>query len=319
MSRLCHARAMPPPLVYSGCALDRAARQRRDTAWVADRLRDPQTRLVPVWRDQSLVIPGGAPSAAAVAGTGAREVIAMAGHVALLGVEADGVAWFAADLSEHDRGVVAELHGGAAFTDLRKVGAVLERADGALLAYARGLMHWHRRHRYCGACGGPTVSREGGHVRVCTDPDCRSEHFPRTDPAVIMLVVRPGPDGGACLLARQARWPRGMVSALAGFLEPGESLEEAVRREVEEEVGIAAVDVGYRGSQPWPFPSSLMLGFRAEAPAGAEIDRDDDELEYARWFTRAEVAEIDRFGLKLPRADSIARWLVEDWFDEGRS
>jgi NAD+ diphosphatase len=131
-----------------------------------------------------------------------------------------------------------------------------------------------------------------------------------------MLVTRPGPNGGACLLARQSRWPPGMVSTLAGFVEPGESLEEAVAREVFEETAVPVSNVRYRGSQPWPFPSSLMLGFRAEAEEGAPITFDRHELEDARWFTRADIAEFPAMGLKLPRRDSIARRLVDEWLHQ---
>lgn len=310
-------RVMPSDLLYTGCLLDRAADQRRDAGWVAERLNDPRSLFIPVWRDRNLIIPADPPTAAAVAGTGAQDIIPLAAHVALLGIDNEARAWFAADLSALEREVVSELHGGAQFTDLRRYGAVMDRADGSVLAYARGLMHWHNRHRFCGVCGSPTVSREGGHIRVCTDPDCRAQHFPRTDPAVIMLVTRPGPDGGACLLARQSKWPSGMVSTLAGFLEPGESLEEAVAREVAEETDVAVGAVRYRASQPWPFPSSLMLGFRAEAAADADIRFAAQELEDARWFTRADIAVFPETGLTLPRADSIARWLVEEWLAEG--
>jgi NAD+ diphosphatase len=271
---------------------------------------------VPVWRDLSLVVSGRRPAVAAISGAGGLEVGADTDSVVLLGVEAGGRAWFAADLSEREQQDLARLHDGAEFTDLRRVGALMDHADGALLAYARGMLHWHRRHRFCGVCGRPTTSRHGGHLRVCTGVDCAAEHFPRTDPAVIMLVTRPGPDGGACLLARQSRWPRGMVSTLAGFVEPGESLEEAVAREVFEETAVAVADVRYRGSQPWPFPSSLMLGFRAEAEAGAPITFDRHELEDARWFTRADIADFRAMGLKLPRRDSIARRLVDEWLHD---
>src|SRR5262249_49094954 len=147
------------------------------------------------------------------------------------------------------------------FTDLRRVGPLLERFEGSLLAYARGITYWHQRHRFCGVCGAPTRSRDAGHVRVCLNETCKTQHFPRTDPAVIMLVH----DGDRCLLGRQSVWPTGMHSTLAGFVEPGESLEEAVAREVREETAIEVTDVAYHSSQPWPFPSSVMLGFHARA------------------------------------------------------
>ena len=195
----------------------------------------------------------------------------------------------------------------ARFMDLRRAAALLERGQASLLAHARGMMHWHRNHLFCGTCGGATLSRQGGHVRVCGS--CGREHFPRTDPAVIMLVVR----DGACLLARKPEWTDGMYSTLAGFVEPGESLEEAVAREVFEETAVTVADVSYRASQPWPFPASLMLGFRARATT-TRIQIDDHELADARWFRRDDLAH----GRHLPRADSIARWLIDEWLAEGR-
>ncbi len=307
-------------ILYTGCALDRADHLRRDDGWLMERLLAPETRFVPVWRDLSLVISGKAPAMATISGTGGAPFRESADAAVLLGLDESGHACFAIDLSSHEEKGLAGVFDAAEFTDLRRVGALMDQADGALLAYARGMLHWHRRHRFCGVCGSPTMSRQGGHLRVCTNADCAAEHFPRTDPAVIMLVTRPGPDGGACLLARQSRWPRGMVSTLAGFVEPGESLEEAVAREVYEETAVAVGNVRYRGSQPWPFPSSLMLGFRAEAEAGAPITFDRHELEDARWFTRADIADFPAMGLKLPRRDSIARWLVDEWMhDDGGS
>jgi NAD+ diphosphatase len=192
----------------------------------------------------------------------------------------------------------------------------LPAGEAAILAYARALMNWHRRHRHCSVCGGPTLIREGGHSRVCLDAGCRAQHFPRTDPAIIVLVTRDGPRGEACLLARQPGWPKGLVSTLAGFVEPGETAEAAVVREVREEVGIDVDHVRYAGSQPWPFPSSLMLAFRASASPGAKLALNPGELEFGRWFSRAEVVRLADVGLKLPTADSIARQLVEDWLGE---
>ena len=197
-------------------------------------------------------------------------------------------------------------------TDLRRVGPVMTREDGALLAYARGLMWWHARSRYCGVCGAPTESVEAGHVRRCSSPACNASHFPRTDPAVIMLVH----DGDRALLGRQKVWVGGMYSTLAGFVEPGECLEEAVAREVWEEAGIRIADARYHSSQPWPFPSSLMIGFHARATT-TEIVLNQSELEDAAWFTRAELRDFGAQGKSLPRQDSIARRLIEDWLALG--
>ena len=181
-----------------------------------------------------------------------------------------------------------------------------------MLAYANALVHWHRTHRYCGACGTPTTSVRGGHVRRCSDAACAREHFPRTDPAVITLVC----DGDRCLLARRRDWAPGRRSTVAGFVEPGETLEHTVAREVFEEVGVRVGDVRYRGSQPWPFPQSLMLGFRATA-ASTEIAVDGDEIAEADWYTPGRIeADAAAGTLILPPFDSISRRLVEDWLAE---
>ncbi len=299
-------------LMYTGAALDRAAALRRDEGWVAERLDDGATQIVPVWRGLSLIAAGDSPSAVTITGSPARALVRIAESVALLGMDGD-VAYFAADVSAHDEGALAPLSDGAEFMDLRQAGALMERRQGMLLAYARGIIYWHHRHRFCGDCGSPTEGRQGGHMRVCTGPACGRQHFPRTDPAVIMLVTHPA--SGACLLGHQSRWPRGMYSTLAGFVEPGESLEEAVAREIFEEAGITVGGVRYRASQPWPFPSSLMLGFRAEAET-TEITCDRQEIEDARWFTRDEIGRFEEQGLRLPRTDSISRWLIEEWLKE---
>ncbi len=236
--------------------------------------------------------------------------------------------WFAVDLGERaaedalllasrlsDLPVEEDGSDGAAeFVDLRRHGPVLPRPLAARLAYARGLAFWHQRHRFCGACGAPTVAEQAGHVRRCVNPDCGISHFPRTDPAMIVLIT----DGDRALLGRQAAWPAGMYSCLAGFVEPGESLEQAVRREVLEEAGITLSAVRYHSSQPWPFPASLMIGFRADA-ASTEIRIDPAELEDARWFTRQQVRTPwpDGTSVLSPRTDSIARHLIDAWLAEG--
>jgi NAD+ diphosphatase len=224
---------------------------------------------------------------------------------------------FAADLSAHEDSALTALMNGAAFLDLREVGPVMNQQDANLLAYARGVMYWHRRQRFCGICGHPTESRRGGHMRKCTNEQCGREHYPRTDPAVIMLVTRATPTGEVCLLAHKSSFPTGRFSVLAGYVDPGESLEEAVAREVLEEVGVAVTDVTYKASQPWPFPSSLMLGFRARA-ISEEIVCDQDEIEEAFWFSRDDLVRFPDQGYQLSRPDSIARWLIDEWIAEGR-
>jgi len=294
------------PNFYAGGVLDRVSLQRKDQSWIDAQRAAAETRIVPVWRTQNFVIDAAdAPRAVLLSSADLPDDA----DLMLLG-QRDGVAYFAVDLSElEDPAAHPAFAGRGSFADLRTVGPLVARDEGSLLAYARGLTWWHQRHRFCGVCGHPTVSAEAGHVRRCTNPDCATSHFPRTDPAVIMLVH----DGDRCLLGRQERFPPGMYSTLAGFVEPGESLEEAVAREVLEETGVLVSDVHYHSSQPWPFPSSLMLGFHATA-ASREISTDQDELEDAAWFTRDELLTWDGTGpRRLPRTDSISRRLIEDW------
>ncbi|MBB6252439.1 NAD(+) diphosphatase [Nitrospirillum iridis] len=306
---------------YTGAGLDRATVARKQADWLAQRLTAPESRFLAVWRGQFLVAspPEGAPPE-----TGAQPVFLDPGSPwwreaatlapAFLGVEGES-AFFAVDLSGLEEGH-PHLAGLGTPTDLRTLAHQVDRSTASLLAYVRGLLGWHQRHRFCGVCGTVTEVIDGGHVRRCANPDCLTLHFPRTDPAVIMLVH----DGDRCLMGRQSRFGLGMYSTLAGFVEPGESLEEAVAREVMEEAGVQVTDVRYQSSQPWPFPSSLMLGFHARALT-TEVKVDLEELEDARWFTRGEVREASlRRGppdgtLRLPPADSIARRLIEDWLD----
>ena len=294
---------------YSGAAIDRLANRRGDAAWLAERLAAPNTRIVPVWRDRNLVVaagPDGAPAAAWLALDAIGPLAGAAPEFVLLGDE-DGVAYFSIDLSQIDDPAADPVFAGRGeFVSLREVGAVLRRADAALLALAKGLAHWHARHRFCGVCGHATEVKDAGHVRVCTG--CATQHFPRTDPAVIMLVT----DGDRCLLGHNKRFPERIYSTLAGFVEPGESLEEAVAREVLEETGVRVGRARYHSSQPWPFPASIMLGFHAEAESEA-ITVQTTELADARWFSRADIANFEQLGLRLPRPDSIARRLIEHW------
>lgn len=298
---------MAEPNFYAAAGLDRASYRRKDQDWLTQRLLDPATRFVPVWRSQNLVlsVAGAAPRAAFLR----RQEIVIEGETALLGIIED-CAYFALDLSHVEAPLEAlHLESAVEFTDLRRVGPLLARQEGSLLAYARGIAYWHSRHGHCGVCGSPTRSEEAGHVRRCTNAACNAQHFPRTDPAVIMLVH----DGERCLLGRQRIWPTGMHSTLAGFVEPGESLEEAVAREVFEETGILVDEVTYHSSQPWPFPASIMLGFHARA-RNTEIRVDKVELQDARWFERGFLlTHHDGDDFRLPRRDSIARRLIEDW------
>lgn len=294
----------------SGLSLDRAAELRGDPRRLDEAWSGAGTRVLPVWRSQHFVIgEGGAPEVLLVE-TRSLETLGWSheGRV-LLGTDS-GVAYFAVDVSELETPAESlGLDASHRLVSLREVAALMSREQGALLAYANGILSWHRRHRYCGRCGSETTLGQGGHVRICANATCAETHFPRTDPAVIMLVT----DGeGRALLGRQAAWPKGVYSTLAGFVEPGESLEEAVAREVREETGVEVNGVRYHSSQPWPFPSSIMLGFVARATT-FDVHPCEDELEDARWFSRAELRE--RRGVELPSKISIARRLVEDWLD----
>jgi NAD+ diphosphatase len=295
-----------PANFYAG-GLDRASHRRKDKEWLAARLAHAASRFVPVWRGQSLVVDAQGDEPRAVCPPCPE--IAAEGETVLLGLSGTQ-AYFAIDLSALENPLQhIRADDRAEFVDLRRVGPLLPRDEGALLAYARGILYWHARHRFCAVCGNPSRSEEAGHLRRCTSAACGATHFPRTDPAVIMLVH----DGDHCLLGRQRSWLPGMHSTLAGFVEPGESLEEAVAREVREETGIAVEDVTYHSSQPWPFPSSLMLGFYARARS-RDIRLDSHELEAAHWFTRDFIrAHQDDDQFRLPRRDSIARRLIEEW------
>ncbi|KAA3628654.1 MAG: NAD(+) diphosphatase [Proteobacteria bacterium] len=219
---------------------------------------------------------------------------------------------FSITCDEHPRHLLSLGSPALMFFELRKATALLDPESASLLGYAMAMDHWHRNHRYCGVCGNPTEPSESGHMRTCTNRDCAQKHFPRTDPAVIVLVV----DGEqSCLLGRKREWPDRRYSTIAGFVEPGETPEQAVIREVFEETGTTVRQPRYYQSQPWPFPGSLMLGFYATARRG-EVHLFDNELQDARWFTREEIIDWVSTGrLRLPTRISIAYRLIESWFE----
>ena len=225
---------------------------------------------------------------------------------------------FAVDVSPGDEDRFSAFIGEYEFIDLREAGWLLNAHEAALLAYARGLLYWHRHSAFCSTCGSPAHSRHGGHLRLCSNDLCERMIFPRTDPAVIMLIEHHPTSGPAkCLLARNSRFAARMMSTLAGFVDPSESLEDTVIREVYEEAGIRVDRVSYQASQPWPFPSSIMLGFRASA-INTDIQIDGVEIEEADWFSADELNAFGEWGdgsegYCLPRRDSIARYLIESW------
>ena len=291
---------MATPNTFAGVALDRAAEHRRDPEWLAARLADAGSAAIVTTPDGLYVAADDPPRPALVPLAGIRDPV-------LLGLR-EGRALFAADAEA----VPAEQLGAGRAVTLRDAGGLLSQADAGLAAYAVAMLNWHRRNRFCGVCGTPTDVAEAGHVRHC--PNCGAQHHPRTDPVVIVLVT----DGERALLGRQARWPPGRYSALAGFVEPGEAVEDAVAREVREESGIEISAAVYRSSQPWPFPASLMLGFIADYASG-EPSPHDHELEDVRWFERAELREIAAGNRPehLPPPIAIARRLIDEWLALG--
>jgi NAD+ diphosphatase len=310
---------------FCGNPLDREGIRRRDRAWLDARLEDPSSRFLPVWQAKPLLKKeAAAQRGEAERSAGPREggrALAWAKREFFADLEApepvflgngDGVAHFAVDVSAVEKPEVAfGIADVASFDDLRAAVALLPAADAAIAAQARTMVDWHARHRHCAVCGGHTRSVLGGANRVCFD--CQAEHFPRTDPVAIAVVVR----GDQCLLGRSPGWPAHMFSALAGFVEAGESLEDAVRREVMEEAGVRVGRVTYLTSQPWPFPSSLMLGCVAHAESEA-IAIDPAELEEARWFSRDALRAAlagSRKDLGAPPPFAIAHHLIRAWVE----
>ncbi|MEO1018627.1 MAG: NAD(+) diphosphatase, partial [Pseudomonadota bacterium] len=257
-----------PPHVYAHDRFDRAALQRRDELWLASRREDPETRVILVSSGLKFQFDNKGDAPQAIVGRVADQGDPLPEEAIFLGVDGEIAVFALPHDADHQDAV-----------DLREHGPSLPADQAGLLAYARALVHWHGTHRFCGHCGSATRVIQGGHARLCTQ--CARQVFPRTDPAVIVLVL----SGRRCLMARSARFLPGMYSTLAGFVEPGESLEMTVRREVFEEVGVRLDDLSYRSSQPWPFPQSLMICFHAEA-ASTEIRIDEDELEDAGWYSR---------------------------------
>jgi NAD+ diphosphatase len=321
-------------LAYSGAIIDRAANQRSDPAWVDATLAADGARLIPMWRDRCIVA-GEPPVPVIVPAAEARAVLSAAAEVVFLGLDDHG-GIFAADLSpageapareapagEASAGEApageawaAKVAGGERALDVRSLAGALRPAEAALLGYARGILYWHRHQRYCGTCGSPTRTGHGGHLRTCQNEACTRLHFPRVEPAVIMLVENQGTPR-KCLLARHKGSAAGSYSTLAGFVGVSESLEDAVRREVAEETGVPVGTVTYQASQGWPFPSGLMIGFRATALAET-VHADGEEVIEARWFTRAELADHAAATGRLGREDSIDRYLLRSWLDEAR-
>jgi len=279
--------------------VDRSGERRKDSDWLAEASASADARYVPVWGRRCLV--GGDPPHALLLDRTQADAFVDEDKLIFLGLFRNQPAFAVAIDADQEQPFV-EL---GQFEGLRFLGTKLPLDEANLVAHARALVLWHASQLYCGVCGSASAPSAGGNSRRCLNEDCGREIFPRTDPAVIVLVT----DGDRCLLGRQPGWPEGRYSTIAGFVEPGESLEDAVRREVYEEANVRISAVHYHSSQPWPFPSSLMLGFIADA-ATTEIRLNDGELEDARWFSREELKSDFP---KLPFRISIARRLVDHW------
>ena len=287
--------------IFAGAFVDRTAERRKDPDWLAEASASADSLFMPVWQRRCLVHEDRGRSTLCLM---ARDETGIDDEAELifLGLYHDRPVFaFAAHAVEEpfaNRG---------RFEGLRQIGMLLAPDQANLAAHARALVLWHESTLYCGACGSRSVPVAGGNARACADPDCGKTLFPRVDPAIIVLVSH----GDRCLLGRQPAWPEGLYSTIAGFTEPGESVEDAVRREVFEETNIHVGDVRYHSSQPWPFPASLMLGFHAEA-SSTDIRLNDGELDDARWFTRDELrSEFP----KLPMPVSIAKRLIDHWLE----
>ena len=291
--------------LLAGAYIDRAAERRKDSEWLSQAADDPRSLYVPVWRSKNLVVHDAQGVAAAFIERSTESFATLkeqsAGQ-AFLGLYRERACFaLALDAAQTPAFDLDR------FQDLRTLLGAMDRDEAGLLAYARALVTWSEKHRFCGRCGAPTESTLAGHAAKCTNEQCALEAFPRIDPAIIVLVT----DGTRALLGRQPTWRPGQYSTIAGFVEAGESLEDAVRREVYEETGVRVGEVEYHSSQPWPFPQSLMIGFIAHA-ASTEIAFRDDELEDACWFTRADIA---RGSPRTPPPTSISGCLIETWYD----
>jgi NAD+ diphosphatase len=291
--------------------MERAVELRLDSKRLAELL-DNGAEFIVTWRGQNLFGQNGLGKPILVPAAQAKHL----STPIFLGLRPDGVGLFAvnvagADTEEAALRAIGVGDDSPAFVQLREFKGTLTPDERSALLYSRALLHWHDTQRFCSRCGSPTVDTEGGHVMVCTNPECKHQYFPRSDPATIMLVHRPG----FCLLGRQPSWPEGVYSTLAGFVEAGESAEQAVVREVKEESGIEIQNLRYFRSQPWPFPQSLMLGFFAEAITTEIVC--GSELADVRWFSVEETRSLlARLSTRMPHLDTIARRLIRTWLEQ---
>ncbi|MDB5440930.1 MAG: MutT/nudix family protein [Caulobacteraceae bacterium] len=298
---------------FTGNPLNRESDRRSDSAWLAEQAASPHALALALRKGQPLIEDAGqdAVKIAWLPASLAADLAGGAERLLFMGLLEDRPV-FAADLEGSANPDESPLHGLGRFEELRGIALRLPPGEAAMLATAKAMFEWSHRHTHCAVCGAVTQASDGGWKRQC--PSCQAEHFPRTDPVVIMLPFH----GERCLLGRQASWPEGMFSALAGFMEPGESIEEACARELAEEAGLKAVRVRYHSSQPWPFPSSLMIGLIAEVESD-QATADQTEISEVRWFTRDESRRLladGVDGMRAPPAMAIAHQLLRAWADE---
>jgi len=301
--------------IYSGNPVDRGEKERRDDQWIADKAKDPTSRFLPL-HDLNVMVTEGGEDGLGWINVADLERLSVDATPIYLGM-LDGTTHFVVDISGQEKAVAELSEGnGYRFVDARSVTDIISRPDSGIVAQARAQVNWHNRNGFCAICGGETFVKRGGQVRKCSK--CDIENYPRTDPVIITVVS----DGDRCLLgqSRRGRLSRtNTYSALAGFVDQGESIEEAVAREVMEEAGIQVGEVRYHSSQPWPFPSSLMIGCHADA-ATTEINFDADEMNDVKWFTRDEVVlalEGKSDTLALPQPIAIAHHLIRAWINGG--
>jgi NAD+ diphosphatase len=293
---------------FTAVRLNREVELRDSAQWVQETLKNPNTRLVPLWRSRSLLERDEDGTIAIYLSPSELTEPDRIQPPTLLGSDGERD-YFAVSVTDSQKDQILEKSPQASFADLRRASIDMAAKHAGILAYAKALHYWQHRHAFCGVCGTPNLLRSAGHRMVCSNEECARESFPRIDPAIIVLVTHKD----ACLLGRNSKWPAKMFSTLAGFVEPGESLEDAVVREVYEEVQVQLEDIRYVSSQPWPFPASAMCGFYAEA-----VDRNSgisEEVEETCWFTVESLTQaITDNEVRLSAPVSIAFRLLADWF-----
>jgi len=311
---------MSDSLKFTGMSLDRASANRKTSTWLQSKENDRKTVFIPIWRGQFFFeerkLITFSPIDIALLESQINQQV-------LLGLDNKQTAYFVVDLSNvSEKNIlklvqINDLHFIKKY-DLRKATSMLSHEKSAILSYAKSIIYWHQCSLFCGSCGDKMLSHGAGHMRKCSNENCLKESFPRTDGVVIMLIEHQPKVGPAvCLLANHHGSPENLVSTLAGFIDPGESLEEAVIREVKEEVGLQVENIEYLASQPWPFPSSLMVGFFAQTTS-AEITIDPAEISSAAWYNAEQIKQFNDWGdevdgLQIPRSESIARYLIDSW------